>query len=131
MECNVDIEFREGYIAILEKMKFYLPVNINKANYYVDRLTFQGSNDGTTFTDLYVADDLVHTGWNYVEWRNADSMPKYKMYRFKSNRRGGCIINEIQLYGQETIDDETTMKDCAPKLFVNGVNTALTGFVQY
>ena len=39
-DCKIDMEFREGYIGILEKVKYYLAVNRNKATYYVNRLTF-------------------------------------------------------------------------------------------
>ena len=31
---------------------------------YVGSLVFQGSNDGSTFTDLWTIDAAVHEGWN-------------------------------------------------------------------
>jgi len=63
------MEFREGYVGILDKVKYYLDVKRDKTKYYVDKLKFQGSNDGgITFTDIFVSDFNVHSGWNYVEW---------------------------------------------------------------
>jgi hypothetical protein len=66
--CFIDMEFREGYIGVLDKVKYYLAVNRNKEQYYVDHLKFSGSDDGTTWTEIFTADLNAHTGWNYVEW---------------------------------------------------------------
>jgi len=48
----------------------------------VDTTTFEGSNDGTTYTTLFTVDENLHTGWNYYKWEDAADYPKYRFYRF-------------------------------------------------
>jgi hypothetical protein len=43
---------------------------------------FQGSNDGTTYTDIFTINDNVHEGWNYQRWESSDLYPKYRFFRF-------------------------------------------------
>lgn len=125
------MKFREGYIGVLDKVKYYLAVDRNKQTYYDGHLKFQGSNDGVTFTDIFTADNNAHTGWNYVEWALEADYPKYKQFRFTGDVAGSCVINEIQLHGIETIADLASTYSCLPNLIVQGVNVALTGSVQY
>jgi len=94
-------------------------------------LKFQGSNDGTTWSDLYTADGNVHSGWNYVQWDDATTKPKHRYFRFKGSGAGACIINDAELHGVETIDDSASTYDCLPKLVVNGVSTDLTAPITY
>jgi hypothetical protein len=36
--------------------------------YLVDKLKFQGSMDGESYTDIFAADLNIHEGWNYHSW---------------------------------------------------------------
>lgn len=117
------MEFREGYVASLSKVK-YIVSDIAKDN-FIDVLAFEASNDGSTYTNLFTVDYNVGSGWNTHEF-DSTSLPKYKFYRFKGSGSNSCKLNEIQLYGVETIDDSATTFACTPKLHVSGATTELS-----
>jgi hypothetical protein len=130
--CHVKISFRDDYVAILDKVRFFLPVT-QATSTYEDELKFQGSSDGSTWTDLYTADGNVHAGWNYAQWDTSTgaTQPKYRHYRFQGTGAGACLINEAELHGVETIDDASNTHSCTPKLVVGGVSHDLSGAVTY
>lgn len=73
--------------------------------------------DGISYTDLFTADINVHQGWNYFNWKDPATKPKYAYYRFFSSAAKGCKINEIKFKGTETIDDSSPTLSCPVKLF--------------
>ena len=91
---------------------------------YVNNLVFQGSDDGTAFTDLWTIDDSVHEGWNSKDFE-AGSLPSYKIYRFQGKTSGSCRVGEVRLHGVESIDSDATSYECTPKLLLDGVKTPL------
>jgi len=127
--CFAGMEFRKGYVAVLSKVRFYLGDKRGMSK-YASITKFQGSSDGTTYTDLFTFDENVHTGWNYHEWE-ADKHPKYRFYRFYGAEKYSCAISEAELTGVETIDDTQDVHKCPPKLFVDGIEQSLTGDVTY
>lgn len=122
-DCHVGMEFREGYVASLSKVK-YIVADIAKDK-FIDVLAFEASNDGSTYTNLFTVDYNVGSGWNTHEFDSTD-LPKYKFYRFKGSAASSCKLNEIQLYGVETIDDSATTYSCTPKLHVASATTDLS-----
>lgn len=99
----------------------------NKAQ-YVDQLTFQGSADNATWTDLFVADENIHEGWNYFQWENATDQPKYRFYRLYNNQNAGCDVNELKMTGVETIDNSDATYTCA--LAIEKENTVLANVTE-
>jgi len=91
-DCHVGMEFREGYVASLSKVK-YIVSDIAK-DYFIDKLAFEASNDGTTYTNLFTVDYNVGSGWNTHEFEST-ALPKYKFYRFKGSGSKSCKLNEI------------------------------------
>jgi len=69
--CHAGMEFREGYVGILSKVRFFLGDKHDMTK-YAKITKFQGSADGTSYTDLFTFDENVHTGWNYHEWKEAE-----------------------------------------------------------
>ena len=98
---------------------------LNRDN-IIDVLTFQGSQDGLTYTDLFVVDQNVHDGWNYFKWDNGTVEPKFRYYRFSGQNKGSCLINEIKFSGVETIDNLNEIHTCDAKLNINGEVTDLS-----
>lgn len=121
-DCHVGMQFRDGYVGSLSKVK-YIVSDIKKDN-FIDVLSFEGSDDGSTYTSLFTADYNVGSGWNAHEFDSA-APPKYKYYRFKGTAANSCLLNEIQLYGVETIDNSDTDYSCTPKLHVDDTTTEL------
>jgi len=67
-DCYMGMNFKTGYKGVLDKVKYYVPGERAKS-YYINKLTFQGSNDDwTTHDDLFTLDDTVSSGWNYVTY---------------------------------------------------------------
>jgi len=116
--CVAGMQFREGYVGVLSKIKFFLG-DSQLMTVYAGKTKFQGSNDGSSYTDLFTFDENVHPGWNYYEWDTA-TQPAYSYYRF-SGEQFGCNINEAEFTGVETIKDTANTHTCSPKLFFDGV----------
>jgi len=86
--CFVGMEFREGYVAVLSKVRFFLG-DLPKEK-YVDKTIFQGSQDGTTYKDIFTFDENIHPGWNYQEFNTSATQPKYRFYRFYAKSAQAC-----------------------------------------
>jgi hypothetical protein len=46
--------------------------------------------------------------------------PKFRFYRMKGLKSGVCSINEIELFGVESIDDNNSHYECIPSLTIGG-----------
>jgi len=128
--CFAGMEFREGYVAVLSKVRFFLGSRHEKTK-YVDKTKFQGSIDGKTFTDIFTFDENIHSGWNYREYNTSATQPKYRFYRFYSDSKYACEISEAELTGVESIDSSTDTHECTPKLHFDGSVKELTNKVKY
>jgi len=65
------MKFKTGYVGVLDKAKFFVP-GVNLKSYYIDNTVLQGTNDDwATNDELYVVEDTVSSGWNYVEFNDA------------------------------------------------------------
>jgi len=73
--------FKEGYVGIISKIKFYIPTDTAVAN-FIDLMHIQGSNDDVTYDTLFTPDLAMSAGWNYVEFSDPATRPKYRYYRF-------------------------------------------------
>jgi hypothetical protein len=107
--------FKENHVAILDEAKIFINFLTNKAR-FVDKLQFQGSNDGwVTNTLLHMFGEEIHEGWNYLNYRDHGvDKPSYNSYRFVGDDRNACKITEFRLHGVEAIDSEATTHECAP-----------------
>ena len=56
------MQFRDGYVGSLSKVK-YIVSDIKKDN-FINVLSFEGSDDGLAYTNLFTADYNVGSGWN-------------------------------------------------------------------
>jgi len=127
-DCHTTMTFKTGHLATLTKMRVYLPGNLAKS-LYIDKLSFEGSNDGVSFDNLYTVDNNAHTGWNYQEW--PENMPAYNVYRFKGSSSGACKIGEVELFGIESMNDEQSMTTCQASIHLGGVDTPVAGDIMY
>lgn len=99
---------------------------------FVGITKFQGSNDGTTFTDIFTFGDEVHEGWNYYKYDSGSEL-KYRHYRFYGSTSNSCIIGEIGFKGIEVIDSSaTSYSSCPIELILNGASPiTLSGSITY
>jgi len=68
--CHVGMQFKENHVGLLSQVKYFMRDIISK-DVFVNTTTFQGSIDGSTYTDLFTLDDNLHEGWNYFKWEDA------------------------------------------------------------
>lgn len=79
--CNLGTVFKEGHVGVLSQVKYFIE-GLTSSN-FVNITKFQGSNDGTTYTDIFTINETIHEGWNYYKFDNS-SMPRYRYYKFES-----------------------------------------------
>jgi hypothetical protein len=114
--CEIGMEFREGYVGSLQQVKYFINY-IDNRDQYEENLAFEGSMDGTTYTELFVVGGDVHEGWNYVDFEQG-SYPNYRFYRFRGlgGSNGPCRIHELTFKGNEVIQDTGSSYSCTPRL---------------
>jgi len=117
-ECVFGGSFKTNHVGMLSQVKYFMG-EISDKSIYVDKLTFQGSSDNTTWTDLFQPDDNVHEGWNYHKWESSTDYPRYRFYRFYNNERKGCLLTEIKMTGVETVDNADASYSCPVALEMN------------
>jgi hypothetical protein len=123
--------FKPGHVGLLSSIKWFMGDIANgDTTYLQDKLIFQGSDDNTTYTDIFKVDLNVHEGWNYKTWE-AGSYKKFRYYRFHGDAANICIMNELKFTGVETIDNEDPTYDCDVKVIVQGQDNAVTNKVLF
>ena len=53
-ECQIGMAFSAGFVGMISQVKFFMNNMVTTAN-YDGKLKFQGSNDNTTYTDIFTA----------------------------------------------------------------------------
>jgi len=111
--------YKEGHVALISQVKWFLS-DIQDKSIYADETKLQGSNDGTTYTDIFTMDENIHDGWNYHKWTDPADYPRYRYYRFYGTKAGSCVINEIKATGVVTVDSPDQNKACSAVVDING-----------
>ena len=124
------MQFKAGHVGMLSQVKYFMG-DITSKSTFVNVTKFQGSNDNSSYTDLFTVDENIHEGWNYYAWETSTSYPKYRYFRFYGNSSGACVINEVKFTGVETVDSSASSYSCSPVLSLNGTQTSLTASASY
>lgn len=122
-DCYFGMYFPEGYEGFVNEVKVFLGSTYSK-DYFVDYLTFQGSDDGSTYVDLFTLDASIHEGWNYFDFAEGEEA-SYRFYRFFGSNSGSCLVNEVHIFGVEVINDSASTYSCTPHLSINDAVTLL------
>jgi hypothetical protein len=120
--CYVQTDFGSGLVGRVDKLKFFMNRMTDKVTNFVDKLIFQSSADGSTWTDEYAADISLRVGWNTFTPATA---LKTQYYRFYSATKEACQIGEIQFWGNIVEDTSDTSKTCNVTLTAPGGQTLL------
>ena len=115
--------FKENHVGVVSEVKFFIN-NLASKTPFVNNLKLQGSDDGTTFTDLYTVGPEIHEGWNMIDFEDG-SLPSYHIYRFQGTSSGSCRVGEVAFTGIEAINDDNSSYSCTPKVMIDGVSTDL------
>lgn len=116
--CHIGMKFNPGFVGILSQVKFFLN-NVDLATFN-GNLVFQGSNDLSSWTDLYTADGNIHEGWNYKKFDTPSTQPSYRAYRFFGKTVGSCNIKEIKFAGVKAIQDSNPTRTCPVSIIIDG-----------
>jgi len=127
--CYVQVKFDSGKVGRLTKVRYFMNRMKDKQTNFVDKLKFQSSSDGSTWTDVFAADAYLREGWNTYE---ADSAIKAQYYRFYSATKEACQIGEVELWGTVVEDLSATSKTCDVVVTAQGdLTQSFTGKVTY
>lgn len=50
--CHLGMEFKEGHVGLLSQVKYFMK-DMSSKSLFVNTTKFQGSSDGSTYTDLF------------------------------------------------------------------------------
>jgi hypothetical protein len=120
--CFVEAQFKDSYVGVLDSIKFFIN-NLYDNAPFVGNLVLQGSNDGSTYDDLWTVDANIHEGWNQMTWEEG-TKPAYNRYRFSGSASGACRMGEISGQGVIAIDDNNDSYSCPVNVIVQGDTTA-------
>lgn len=95
-QCWIGLDAGVGLQVSVSRIGFFPNIDWPSVTNYTLYSVFQGSNDKTTWNDLSLVDQTVHTGWNILQ--SKDNTP-YRYVRFRHNATSRCQLAEIQLYG--------------------------------
>jgi hypothetical protein len=122
--------FAEGHIGYLSSVRWFIR-EIEDKSALAGVTTFQGSDDDSTYTDLFTFDQNVHEGWNYYDWEDG-SFPTYRYYRFYGTSIASCAFSEVKFTGVETIDNSDDTYTCDVKVYIDGESVEeLSSTVEY
>jgi len=107
--CYVQVMFDSSKVGRLTKVRYFMNRMTDKQTNFVDKLKFQSSSDGSTWTDVFTADAYLREGWNNYE---PDSAIKAQYFRFFSATKEACQIGEIELWGNVVEDISEATKTC-------------------
>lgn len=127
--CKVVTTFKTDMKAVLDEVSFFanrFKTTTDKEK-LAGKLKFQGSDDGTAWTDIFEVGDEVHEGWNTKTWSGevgvvAQAQPAYNSYRFLGSAAGACRMGEIKIRGVEgkASASGAASDECTPKMKIDG-----------
>jgi hypothetical protein len=103
--CYFGTAFKYGYVGVLNEVKFFM--NRFNRNNFVNKLIFQGSQTGTTWTNLFTVGEEIHEGWNYYNFASGQEL-KNRYFRFYGTSTGSCLVGELSIRGYEVIDSNSS-----------------------
>ena len=126
---SIGYDFGTGNVAELMKVRYFLGVLIDKQVNCVDKIKFQSSADGSTWTDVFVGDRYMRKGWNN---NNFTESVGSQHFRFLIEDITNCPMREIQLIGNVVVEESLSSKSCDVEIITEGGDTqTFTGAVTY
>lgn len=129
-DCWIGVDAGAGIEVEVSRIRVFpnlLWMNVGKK---IIGATFEGSNDNSTWSQLAVVDQTIHSGWNTL--RSKDQTP-YRYIRFKHNSTSECSIGEMQLFGRFISNTAVTLTSQTSTLtYIDGFNSQpFTNLIEF
>ena len=144
-ECSFGYDFGKSMILQLSSVDFHLRFPYESVAYtnpikYYYNLTFEGSNDNVTYTEVFKLGSFIKEGWN--TWINSSSTSSsyfsspstqaFRYYRFSSPLRKGCEIAEVRFFGVKLysgVHSDISSLSCDAELIIHYQSQAVISSV--
>jgi len=117
---SVGYDFGAGNVAQLTKVRYFLGQMTDKQANCVNRIRFQSSTDGSTWTDVFVSDRYIRKGWNTNTFTTPQSS---QFFRIQGDDLTNCPLTELEMIGNVVIDLTDTNKSCDIVVTTTGGST--------
>lgn len=87
--CWIGVDFGSGLGASVSRIRFFPSLDWTNTAQHILNAVFQGSNDMSSWTNLGVIDQTVHSGYNTI--LSVSSAP-YRYVRFLHNSTSKCNL---------------------------------------
>lgn len=108
--CYFEMSADDKYVYQVSSAKVFIN-NLLDVSPYDGYLRLQGSQDGSTWTDLHTYDTEIHEGWNTI-FAEEGSPFSYKTFRFRGAVAGSCRVGEVQLIGLQVLASTQSSTQC-------------------
>lgn len=126
---SIGYDFGAGNVAQLTKVRYFLGTMTDKQTNCVDKVRFQSSLDGSTWTDVFTGGILMRKGWNVHNFIATESS---QFFRMKVDNMAACPIAELEIIGNVVIDKTDVTKSCDVIVTTTGGSTqTFSGAVNY
>lgn len=80
-QCYIGWNYKAEHVGMLKQVKWFMK-DVQDKSLYADEVKFQGSNDNSTWTNIFTMGEGIHDGWNYHTYTDPEDYPKYRFYKF-------------------------------------------------
>ncbi len=112
----MSLDITSGHKGTVDKIRFFLPRTTLASDYKGGK--FQGSVDGTTFTDLFTLTEIPMEGWNNFFTETANLNVFYKKVKYIPNPtyNSMCSFMEIEVVGRIGLETDTDPHTCSGEI---------------
>ena len=89
---SVGWDFGSYKRAIITKVRFFLKETSSLVGSEIS-----GSNDGSTWTSLYILGSTIRKGWNL--WKPTNPLQSYRYIVIQNHSPSTCTLSELEVYG--------------------------------
>lgn len=90
--CYIGLDVGAGKLARITRIRYFPYYKWTIAANYIKGAVFEGSLDGTTYTQIALVDQTVHAGWNSILLATPVN---YRYMRLRHTSASGCKLSEL------------------------------------
>lgn len=94
--CFIGLDAGVGKVVKVTRIRYFPYYKWTIAANFIKGAVFEGSLDGTTYTQIATVDQTVHAGWNSIQ---LSAVAYYRFIRLKHTSTSGCKLSEFEVNG--------------------------------